>query len=147
MLWDKKSYICESPTFVYLFFPKNSTTDSRRSSITLEWLVMDSCLTPHWIAFLMFYWLLCNINPLISIFYIWFFEKMFSKSIGEIYIKDRSVTVKSITLQHFQFKRFQGEKNGIFTLPPRRRTKSSPKPINLNKDILYWQKVINNMFA
>ena len=147
MLWDKKSYICESLTFVYLFFPKISTTDSRRSSITLEWLVMDSCPTPHWIAFLMLYWLVCNINPLISIFYIWFFEKIFSKSIGEIYIKDRSVTVKSITLQHFQFKTFQGEKSGIFTLPPRRRTKSSPKPINLNKDILYWQKVINYMFA
>ena len=76
-------------------------------------------------------------NPLIPINYIWSFEKVFSKIICEIYIKDRSVTVKSITLQHFQFKRFQGEKNGIFTLPPRRRTKSSPRPINLNKDILY----------
>ena len=137
MLWDKKSYICESLTFVYLFFPKNSTTDSRRSSITLEWLVMDSCPTPHWIAFLMLYWLVCNINPLISIFYIWFFEKIFSKSIGEIYIKNRSVTVKSITLQHFQFKKFQDEimESAHYPPPPpplRKRPKNSPDPINLS---------------
>ena len=135
MLWDKKSYICESLTFVYLFFPKNSTTDSRRSSITLEWLVMDSCPTPHWIAFLMLYWLVCNINPLISIFYIWFFEKIFSKSIGEIYIKDRSKTVKSITLQHFQFKKFQDEimESAHYPHPPLRKCpKNSPDPINLS---------------
>ena len=124
---------------MYLFFPKNSKTDFRKSSITLEWLVVDSCPTPHWIAFLMLYWLVWNIDLLISIFYIWFFEKIFSKSIGEIYIKDRSVTVKSITLQHFQFKRFQDEimKSAHYPLPPPPPTppqtsKNSPDPINLS---------------
>ena len=66
----------------------------------------------------MLYLLVCNINPLLSINYIWFFEKIFSKSIGEIYIKDRSVTVKSITLQHSQFKRFQDEIMESAQYPP-----------------------------
>ena len=34
-------------TFEYLFFQKNSTIDSRKCSITLEWLVVESCPTPH----------------------------------------------------------------------------------------------------
>ena len=53
--------------------------------------------------------LACNIDPLISINYVRSLEKIFFKSIGEKYIKDRSGTVKSIALKHFWFKRFQDE--------------------------------------
>ena len=53
--------------FVYLFFPKNRATDSKKSSITLKWLVVDSCPTPHWIAFLMHCRFVCSISPIISI--------------------------------------------------------------------------------
>ena len=41
--------------FVYLFSPKNSTTGFTKTFITQEWLVVESCLTQRWIAFLMPY--------------------------------------------------------------------------------------------
>ena len=41
--------------FVYLFCPKNGTTDFTKTFITQEWLVIESCPTSHWIAFLMLY--------------------------------------------------------------------------------------------
>ena len=41
--------------FVYLFCPKNRTIDLTKSFITQEWLVVESCPTPRWIAFLMLY--------------------------------------------------------------------------------------------
>ena len=42
---------------VYLFYPKNSNC-----SITQERLVLESCSTPRWIAFLMLYWFVYNIR-------------------------------------------------------------------------------------
>ena len=48
--------------FVYLFCPKNSTTDFTKTFITQEWLVVESCPTPRWIAFLMLYRLVYNIR-------------------------------------------------------------------------------------
>ena len=39
--------------FVYLFCPKNDAIDFTKTFITQEWLVVESCPTPHWIAFLM----------------------------------------------------------------------------------------------
>ena len=45
----------------YLFCPKNSIIDSRKTSITQEWLVVESCSTPRWIAFLMLYQLVYNL--------------------------------------------------------------------------------------
>ena len=48
--------------FVYLFCSKNSTIDSRKTPITQERLVVESCMTPRWIAFLMFYRLVYNIH-------------------------------------------------------------------------------------
>ena len=39
--------------FVYLFCPKDSTIDFAKNLITQECLVVESCPTRHWIAFLM----------------------------------------------------------------------------------------------
>ena len=50
----------------YLFCPKNRTTDSRKTFITQEWLVVESCRTPHWIPFLMPYRLMNNIRSHIN---------------------------------------------------------------------------------
>ena len=47
-------------TSVYLYCPKNSTTDSRKPSITPKWLVVETCPIPRWIAFLMIYRLVYN---------------------------------------------------------------------------------------
>ena len=46
--------------FVYLFCPKNGTIDFTKTFITQEWLVVESCPTPRWIAFLMLYRLVYN---------------------------------------------------------------------------------------
>ena len=60
VLWQK---IVENLLiFVYLFFPKNSTTDFTKTFITQEWLVVESCPTHCWIAFLMLYRLVFNIH-------------------------------------------------------------------------------------
>ena len=48
--------------FVYLFCPKGRAIDSRITCLTKEWLVVESCVLPHWIAFLMLYWLVYNIR-------------------------------------------------------------------------------------
>ena len=48
--------------FVYLFCWKNSTVDSRKTSINQERLVVESCPTPRWIPFLMLYRLVYNIR-------------------------------------------------------------------------------------
>ena len=48
--------------FVYLFCPKISTIDSRKTSIIQERLVAESCPTSRLIAFLMLYRLVCNIR-------------------------------------------------------------------------------------
>ena len=47
--------------FVHLFFPNNSAIDPRKTSITQERLVVESCPTPCWITFLMLYRLVHNI--------------------------------------------------------------------------------------
>ena len=46
----------------YLFYPRNSTIDPRKTFITQEWLVVESCPIPHWIAILLFYQLVYNIH-------------------------------------------------------------------------------------
>ena len=48
--------------FVYLFCPKNGAIDFTETLITQERLVVESCPTPRWIAFLMFYRLVYNIR-------------------------------------------------------------------------------------
>ena len=48
--------------FVYLFCPKNSTTDFTKTFITQEWLVVESWPTSRWIAFLTLYRLVYNIG-------------------------------------------------------------------------------------
>ena len=109
--------------FVYLFFPKNSTIDSRKSSITQEWLVVESCPSPHWIAFLMLYRLVSNKYPL-SINYFWpevpnylmqnqmveILRKSFLKVLVKYTLKIEVWLWKVLLSHHFQFKRFQGEK-------------------------------------
>ena len=47
--------------FVHLFCPKNGAIDFTKTFITQEWLVVESCPTPRWIAFLMLYRLVYNI--------------------------------------------------------------------------------------
>ena len=48
--------------FVYLFCPTNGAIDFTKTLITQERLVVESCPTPCWIAFLMFYRLVYNIS-------------------------------------------------------------------------------------
>ena len=48
--------------FVYLFCPKNRAIDFTKTFINQEWLVVESCPTPCWIAFLMLYRLVFNIR-------------------------------------------------------------------------------------
>ena len=48
--------------FVYFFYPKNSTSDSRKTFITQKWLVAESYPTTPWIAFLMLYRLVYNVS-------------------------------------------------------------------------------------
>ena len=60
LLWKK--IIQNLPIFVYLFCPKKSTTGSRKTSKTQKWLVVETCLIPRWIAFLMPYRLVYNIR-------------------------------------------------------------------------------------
>ena len=48
--------------FLYLFRPNNHTINFSKTFITQEWLVVESCPTPRWIAFLMLYRLVYNIR-------------------------------------------------------------------------------------
>ena len=48
--------------FVYLLCRKNGSIDFTTTFITQEWLVVESCPTPRWIAVLMLYWLMYNIR-------------------------------------------------------------------------------------
>ena len=48
--------------FMFSFYPKSSRTGSRKTCITQELLVMESCPTPHWVAFLIFCRLVYDIS-------------------------------------------------------------------------------------
>ena len=48
--------------FCIYFVEKYSTISFRKTLITQEWLLLQSYPTPRWIAFLMLYWLVYNIN-------------------------------------------------------------------------------------
>ena len=53
ILWQK---IVENLLlFVYLFCPKNGAVDFTKTLITQEWLVVESCPTSRYIAFMMLY--------------------------------------------------------------------------------------------
>ena len=52
--------IVQNLIFVYLFCPRNNVIDSRKTSITQEWLVVENCPTLLWIVFLMLYQLVYN---------------------------------------------------------------------------------------
>ena len=54
-LW-KSSHIC------VFILSKNGAIDFTNTFITQEWLVAESCPTPHWIIFLMLYRSVCNIR-------------------------------------------------------------------------------------
>ena len=61
MFWDEKLF----KIFLYVcihFAQKNSTIDFTKTFITKEWLVVESCPTPCWIALLMLYRLVYNIR-------------------------------------------------------------------------------------
>ena len=60
VLWRK--FFHNLLIFAYLFCSKNNTIDSRKTSITVAWLVVESCPTPRWITFLMLYRLMYNIR-------------------------------------------------------------------------------------
>ena len=47
---------------LYSFSSQNCTIYVRKTSVTQEWLVVESCPTPCWIAFLMLYGLVYNIR-------------------------------------------------------------------------------------
>ena len=48
--------------FMFSFYPCNSRTGSRKTSMTQEWLVIESSLTPCWVTFLIFCQLVYNIT-------------------------------------------------------------------------------------
>ena len=52
---------CWKLIFVYLFCQKNGAIDFTKTLITQEQLVVESCPTPRWMAFLMLYRLVYNI--------------------------------------------------------------------------------------
>ena len=54
---SKSSYMC-----VFISPKKNSTIDFTKTFITKEWLVVESCPTPCWIALLMLYRLVYNMR-------------------------------------------------------------------------------------
>ena len=54
--YPKSCYIC------VFILSKSSTIDSKRASITQERLVVESCPTPRWIAFLILYGLVYNLR-------------------------------------------------------------------------------------
>ena len=58
VLWQK--IVQNLVKFVYLFRPKNCKIYFTKAFITQEWLVTESCPTPSWITFLMFYRLACS---------------------------------------------------------------------------------------
>ena len=60
VLWQK---IVENfLVFVYLFCPKNDAIDFTKTFVNQKWLVVESCPTPCWIAFLMLYRVEYNIR-------------------------------------------------------------------------------------
>ena len=59
VLWQKIAQNFQ--IFVYFFYPKNSTIDFTKTFITQEWLIVESCPTPHWITFLILYQFVYNI--------------------------------------------------------------------------------------
>ena len=71
-----------------------------------------------------------------------------SKSFGKMYIKGRSVTVKSITFITLSVKKIlRWKKMGFAPLPPCRRIKIVWIENDFKKDILNCQNIINNMFV
>ena len=48
--------------FAYLFRPKNRTIDFTKTFMNQQWLAVESCPNPRWIAFLMLYRLVYNIR-------------------------------------------------------------------------------------
>ena len=54
--------IVQDLIFVNFFCLENSTIDSWKTSITQEWLVLESCPIPRWIAFLVLCQLVYNLR-------------------------------------------------------------------------------------
>ena len=54
--------IFQNLIFIFSFYSKNSRTGSRKTSITQELLVIESCPAPSWVTFLMFCWLVYDIS-------------------------------------------------------------------------------------
>ena len=84
-------------TFLYLFIyfaQKDGTYDSRKTSITQEWLFVESCPTLHWIAFLMVYRLVYNIRSHFNkLILVW---SAYSKFTGkQSYRSEISITLQS----------------------------------------------------
>ena len=78
--FETKNCSKSSYTF-YLFYPKNSKIDSKKISITQEQLLVESCPTPVWIAFLILCQLVYNLrsyfNELILAWSAYLFSKFF----------------------------------------------------------------------
>ena len=60
VLWQK--VVQDLVIFAHLFCPKKSINESKKSSVTQERLVVESCPIPRWIAFLMLYCLVYNLR-------------------------------------------------------------------------------------
>ena len=52
----------QSRIFVFSFYPKNSRTGSRKTSITQKLFVIETWPSPHWVTLLIFYQLVCHIS-------------------------------------------------------------------------------------
>ena len=58
IFWQK---LFQNLIFVFSFYPKSRRTGSRKTSITQELLVIETCPTPCWVPFLIFCRLVYNI--------------------------------------------------------------------------------------
>ena len=57
-----------SKYYIYIsFYPENSRTSTRKTSITDKWLVVESCPFPRWITFLIFCGLVYDIPSLLVV--------------------------------------------------------------------------------
>ena len=108
--------------FVYLFCPKNGAIDFTKTLIPQKWLVIESCPTPRWIAFLMLYPLVYNIrsrfNELILVWSAYVYCKKQRKAIlkkkllGIIYLTKKQFKKRQkIVTKIWQTNKKQAKKN------------------------------------
>ena len=72
--------------FMFSFYPCNSRTGSRKTSMTQEWLVIESSLTPCWVKFLIF----CQLVLQYNLSFEWFWAEVSSYSYAKKFSQQNS---------------------------------------------------------